>query len=123
VQAVADRLVLGGAQRVTAAGGALYGLWRSQIGRPRDEIQAMTMWPGAVRAGEAERLLLLGEADIWTRRSEVLLPTLRPTDTAPRGARATTPSAGSRRRSSTGRSSSTSAPRPGRASRAPTIRR
>jgi len=84
-QAVAERLELGGAQRVAAAGGTLYGLWRSQIGRPRDEIQAITVWPGAIRAAEAERLLLLGETDVWHRRSEVLLPTLKPTDaTAPR---------------------------------------
>ncbi|HSH99412.1 MAG TPA: hypothetical protein VLA02_02330 [Reyranella sp.] len=82
-QAVAEHLALGGAQRVTAAGGDLYGLWRSQIGRPRDEIQAITVWPGAIRAAEAERLLLLGETDVWQRRSEVLMATLRPTDTAP----------------------------------------
>jgi hypothetical protein len=81
-QAVAERLALGGAERIGAAGGTLYGLWRAQIGRPRDEIQAMTVWPGAIRAAEAERLLLLGEPDIWTRRSEVMLATLKPTDTA-----------------------------------------
>lgn len=82
-QAVAERLASGGAERIAAAGGSLYGLWRSQIGRPRDEIQAMTVWPTAVRAAEAERLLLLGEPDVWTRRSEVLLSTLRPTDATP----------------------------------------
>ena len=82
-QAVAERLALGGAQRVSAAGGQLYGLWRSQIGRPRDEIQAITVWPSPMRAAEAERVLLLGEADVWTRRSEVLLSTLRPKDATP----------------------------------------
>ena len=41
------------------------------------------MWPAPIRAAEAERLLLLGEADVWTRRSEVLLPTLRPKDPTP----------------------------------------
>jgi hypothetical protein len=82
-QAVAARLMLGGAQRITAAGGTLYGVWRSQIGRPRDEIQAITVWSGVVRAAEAERLLLTGETDIWTRRSEVLMATVRPTDATP----------------------------------------
>ena len=82
-QAVADRLAKEGAQRIADGGGALYGLWRSQIGRPRDEIQALTVWPGAIRAAEAERLLLEGETDVWTRRSEVLLPTLRPTHAKP----------------------------------------
>jgi hypothetical protein len=82
-QAVADRLAKEGAQRIADGGGALYGLWRSQIGRPRDEIQALTVWPAAIRAAEAERLLLEGETEVWTRRSEVLLPTLRPTHSKP----------------------------------------
>jgi hypothetical protein len=82
-QAVADRLTAGGSQRIAAAGGQIYGVWRSQIGRPRDEIQAITAWPGAIRAAEAERLLLQGETDVWTRRSEVLLPTIRPADSTP----------------------------------------
>ena len=82
-QALAERLAVYGAQRVARQGGTLYGLWRSQIGRPRDELQAMTVWPGAVRAAEAEEALLQGEADVWTRRSEVLMTTLRPTDTQP----------------------------------------
>jgi len=82
--AVAERLADAGARRVAGSGGALYGLWRSQIGRPRDEIQAITVWPASIRAAEAERLLLDGETEVWTKRSEALLPTLRPTDaTAP----------------------------------------
>ena len=82
-QAVANRLAKDGPRRIADGGGALYGLWRSQIGRPRDEIQALTVWPGAIRAAEAERLLLEGETDVWTRRSEGLLPTLRPTHAKP----------------------------------------
>jgi hypothetical protein len=82
-QAVAERLRDGGARRVSDGGGALYGLWRSQIGRPRDEIQAITVWPSAIRAAEAERLLLDGETDVWIKRSEVLRPTLRPRDAMP----------------------------------------
>lgn len=82
-QAVAERLAEQGAERISANGGALYGLWRSQIGRPRDEIQAITVWPTATRAAEAERLLLQGETDVWTRRSELLMPTLRPKDATP----------------------------------------
>jgi len=82
-QAVANRLVAEGAERIAAGGGTLYGLWRSQIGRPRDEIQAITVWPAPLRAAEAETLLLQGEPDIWTRRSEVLVATLRPQDATP----------------------------------------
>jgi hypothetical protein len=82
-QAVAERLAEQGAERIAASGGTLYGLWRSQIGRPRDEIQAITVWPGTLRAAEAERLLLQGETEVWTRRSELLHPTLRPKDATP----------------------------------------
>ena len=82
-QAVAERLTAEGAGRVAEGGGTLYGLWRSQIGRPRDEIQAMTVWPAAIRAAEAERTLLLGETEVWTRRSEVLVPTGRPMAATP----------------------------------------
>ena len=82
-QAVAERLADAGGRRVSDGGGALYGLWRSQIGRPRDEMQAITVWPNPIRAAEAERLLLDGETEVWTRRSEALLPTLRPNDATP----------------------------------------
>ena len=80
---VADRLALDGAQRVTEAGGALYGVWRSQIGRPRDELTATTVWPDAVTAAKAESLLLGDDTDVRARYSEVLVPTLRPTDAVP----------------------------------------
>ena len=63
--------------------GTLYGVWRSQIGRPRDELQAMTLWPGGTRAAAAEQALLGGSADVRGIRSQALVPTLRPTDGAP----------------------------------------
>jgi hypothetical protein len=78
-QAVADRLA-----HVILPGGALYGLWRSQIGRPRDELQAMTVWSAGVTAGQAERSLVNDDPDIRLARSEALIPTLRPKEqTAP----------------------------------------
>ena len=76
-QATADRLA-----RIGLPGGALYGLWRSQIGRPRDELQAMTVWSAAVTAADAERALTGGDPAIRLVRSEALVATLRPTDTA-----------------------------------------
>jgi len=82
-QAVAERLATDGVERIESGGGTLYGLWRSQIGRPRDEIQAMTVWSSAIRAAEAERALLEGETEVWSRRSEVLVPTSRPKDAKP----------------------------------------
>lgn len=65
-------------------GGTLYGIWRSQIGRPRDELQAMTLWPKETTAASAERALIAGDPDARRVSSEALVPTLRPTDaTAP----------------------------------------
>ena len=61
-------------------GGTLYGVWRSQIGRPRDELQAMTLWPHETRAAAAENALLGNATDARRVHSQALVPTLRPTD-------------------------------------------
>lgn len=60
------------------AGGALYGAWRSQIGRPRDEVTAITAWPSAEAADHAQALLTEGVADVAGVSSDVMAPTLRP---------------------------------------------
>ena len=82
-QTLADRLAGEGARRLAEAGGALYGVWRSQIGRPRDELQAISVWPKAVTAAAAERALLGQAPDIRAARSEAMTATLRPTDETP----------------------------------------
>ncbi|MBX3651043.1 MAG: hypothetical protein KF771_06685 [Burkholderiales bacterium] len=58
-------------------GGALFGLWRSQIGRPRDELNAITVWPAAADAGSAGSLLR-GTADVQEIHSRPMQATLRP---------------------------------------------
>lgn len=63
----------------------LYGVFRSQIGRPRDELQVLTAWSQTRRAGEAEQILLARDPDVLAAGSELLVPTLRPTDTTPLG--------------------------------------
>lgn len=77
--AVAEALI---ARRATlaAVGGALYGAWRSQIGRPRDEVTAITAWTAPVTAAAAQAMLLGDTADIEDSASLAMLPTLRPTD-------------------------------------------
>ena len=90
---VADALRTEGAERVSAAGGSLFGVWRSQIGRPRDELTVMTVWPNAVRpnavridadwaesgkAATAAEVLLKGVRAIREQESEFMAPTLRP---------------------------------------------
>jgi len=77
--ALAERLA-----KAKLDGGTVYGIWRSQIGRPRDELQAMTLWPHETKAAAAEKALLGSAADVHRVRSQALVPTLRPTEaTAP----------------------------------------
>lgn len=81
-RSVADHLARN-AGSLAAAGGTLYGLWRSQIGRPRDEIAAITAWSVPVDATDADtRLRGLG-AGVVTTSSQVMAPTLRPSDATP----------------------------------------
>ena len=82
-QAAADSLRSQQA-RLAAAGGALYGVWRSQIGRPRDELTAMTVWSRDLGASEAEATFVAHVPDVQAARSAALTPTLRPeTDVPP----------------------------------------
>jgi len=82
-KAVGEALRNAGARRLAAEGGALYGMWRSQIGRPRDEVAAITVWPDAGRAAGAEALLLRDLADVRDCESERMVATLRPETTTP----------------------------------------
>lgn len=38
-------------------GATLFGVWRSQIGRPRDELNAITVWNSAAEAAAAEPMM------------------------------------------------------------------
>ena len=57
--AVTDRLSSEGMDlnRISELGGALYGLWRSQIGLPRDTVTAITVWPNTDAAVRLADLL------------------------------------------------------------------
>lgn len=83
-QAVADALKTGGAERLAGAGGLLYGVWRSQIGAPRDEVNVITAWPGgsAETAERAASILTAGVAGIRHVASGAMVPTLRPAPSA-----------------------------------------
>jgi len=76
--AVAGQIVATGTPRVEAAGGALFGVWRSQIGRPRDELTAMSVWPDDGQVHRATGLLLDGVTDCRAQVSVAMVPTLRP---------------------------------------------
>lgn len=60
-------------------GGSLYGIWRSQIGRPRDELTAITVWPEAPDSAVIAQLTrAVGEVRQIT--SEPLYAALRPAE-------------------------------------------
>lgn len=81
-QAVAVDVRTAGARRLATQGGALYGVWRSQIGRPRDELTIITVWDNEAPASDS---LLTGTPDIRSVTQEIMTPTLRPDSTdAPR---------------------------------------
>jgi hypothetical protein len=63
---------------LAGAGGVLYGVWRSQIGRPRDEVTAITAWATPVAAAAAEQALLGTVAELRAATSQAMAPTLRP---------------------------------------------
>ncbi len=68
---------------IEADGGNLYGIWRSQIGRPRDELNAITTWSdGADGSGSMsarfEEIAVVDSHETWA-----MTPTLRPTTATP----------------------------------------
>ena len=84
-QAVAETLKSTSADRISAAGGVLYGPFRSQIGAPRDELNVITAWPEGIPASTttATAALTEGVADVRTHTAMAMLPTLRPASIDP----------------------------------------
>jgi hypothetical protein len=81
-KAVADHIGSVSAQWPASGGGALYGVWRSQIGRPRDELTVITVWQN-LPADEKVAALFTGMADILRHSAVAITPTLRPTSPEP----------------------------------------
>lgn len=77
-QAVAEDLRTAGTARLARHGGILYGIWRSQIGTPRDELNVITAWPEGTGAPDSARILLQEFADIRDQADAAMIPTLRP---------------------------------------------
>jgi len=70
--------------RIGPDGGAVYGAWRSQIGRPRDEVTVMTRWKAPPDPAAADAALLEVLPPVRASTTRPLQPTLRPLDgTAP----------------------------------------
>jgi len=82
-QAVASSLVERASSAWRESGGLVYGVWRSQIGLPRDELTAVSCWPDA-RAGHVASTALLDTLDgVQQHSAQTMSATLRPTDDAP----------------------------------------
>lgn len=80
---VAGALTAASPGSLAAAGGQLFGIWRSQIGRPRDEVTAITAWrddAAADAASAAAEDWLGGPAAIRAFETRTMAPTLRPKD-------------------------------------------
>jgi hypothetical protein len=58
-------------------GGTLFGAWRSQIGRPRDEVQIITRWPGG-DTNVADAALARVLPPVRKASAADMQPTLRP---------------------------------------------
>lgn len=79
--AAADEIAGAGAERIGASGGSLYGIWRSQIGLPRDTITAITLWPDTDTAIRMADLLHDEMPSVDTVELDLMTPTLRPETT------------------------------------------
>ena len=66
-----------------ASGACLYGAFRTQIGRPRDELSLISYWPNGYDA-KAEKAWLASAGDeIVSATSRTMSPTLRPNEFHP----------------------------------------
>ena len=72
----------GAIARCGALDDAVYGVWRSQIGRPRDELTVITAWPDETSAGTVTDILR-ALPDVAACEGETMTPTLRPLDATP----------------------------------------
>jgi len=80
---IAEQLRDSSAGQIEAAGGILFGVWRSQIGRPRDELTVMTAWPNDDDAAATSARMFESIDGVVGCETERLLPTLKPETTTP----------------------------------------
>jgi len=77
------KTIAANAAAVKAAGGLLYGIWRSQIGQPRDTLNAITVWDEDGLAGISFMELLNATDRVRAHDATLMRPTLRPLDETP----------------------------------------
>lgn len=82
-QEVGERLASEGRATLAEHGGELFGIWRSQIGRPRDEVTAITAWERGPPNVKAIECALGEDPGVATQETSLMTPTLRPLTTEP----------------------------------------
>lgn len=70
-------------QHLEAHGGKLYGIFRSQIGRPRDELSVITAWPQDRQARDEDSFFDCDDNNILSVDSRAMRPTIRPDEFLP----------------------------------------
>ena len=60
-------------------GTKLYGIWRSQIGLPRDTLTVISLWPNAELANKTTEKLFKSIRTIDSIEKDFMVPTVRPT--------------------------------------------
>lgn len=81
-QTTADRIASDTKRQLETMGGTLYGVWRSQIGRPRDELTVLSAWPDPETAKQSIPLFDKLRS-IRRHIVEAMTPTVRPTTDEP----------------------------------------
>jgi len=61
----------------------LYGIWRSQIGLPRDTITIISLWPNAEAIGETLNQVFRSINSIKNFETNIMVPTVRPESPIP----------------------------------------
>lgn len=80
---VADQIQQIKSSQTTESEPTLYGIWRSQIGLPRDTITVISTWPNADTA-KSESTHIHNQLELVQRSSAtIMVPTLRPKTTKP----------------------------------------
>jgi hypothetical protein len=77
------KAIAANAPLLEAADGLLYGVWRSQIGQPRDTLNAITVWGDDAKAGIAFMEMLNAIDRVRSHDATAMRPTLRPLDDTP----------------------------------------
>lgn len=82
-KSVVDELVKNIPFILTPCAGRLYGIWRNQIGRPRDELTIITVWKDRQTNSEVLTSFLADIREVTDHDTIIMHPTHRPKNSLP----------------------------------------